>query len=294
MSRILVVEDSPTQALQIEAWLEDAGYQTELAGNGVEALEAISRSQPDVVVTDLVMPQMNGLQLVEAVRRDHPSVPVILMTAHGSEEIAARALRQGAASYVPKSNLEQDIVPTIERVLALTRPDRHRRRALECLTQSESSFILHNDPGLIPPIVAHLEEILGWLELCDETEMMRVAIAVQETLVNAIDHGNLEVGSELRQQNNKSYQELIQARRQQKPYKDRRVFLGARISPAEAVFTIRDEGPGFNPADLPDPADPAQLERIGGRGLLLVRTFMDQVYHNESGNAITLVKRRQK
>src|SRR5579859_1843524 len=102
MARILVVEDSPTQAEQIRLMLEDEGFEVATAANGQEALALIERGAPDIVATDLEMPVMNGLQLVEAVRRDHPGLPVTLMTAHGSEGIAALALRQGAASYVPK------------------------------------------------------------------------------------------------------------------------------------------------------------------------------------------------
>jgi len=54
---------------------------------------------------------------------------------------------------------------------------------------------------------------------------------------------------------------------------------------------VEDEGPGFDPATLPVPTDPANLERIGGRGLMLIRTFMDEVEHNEKGSRITLRKR---
>ncbi|HEY1379785.1 MAG TPA: ATP-binding protein [Gemmataceae bacterium] len=54
---------------------------------------------------------------------------------------------------------------------------------------------------------------------------------------------------------------------------------------------MRDEGPGFDPATLPDPLDPANLERASGRGLLLIRTFMTEVRHNDRGNEITLVLR---
>ena len=59
----------------------------------------------------------------------------------------------------------------------------------------------------------------------------------------------------------------------------------------EAVYRIRDEGPGFDPARLPDPTDPARLERTTGRGLLLIRAFMDEVAFNGTGNQITLLKR---
>jgi CheY-like chemotaxis protein len=119
MPRVLVVEDSPTQAQLIQLMLEGEGYVVERAGQGLEALAAIARSVPDVVLTDLDMPAMNGLELVQAVRGKYPFVPVILMTALGSEEIAVRALRGGAAYYIPKARLEQEVVAALESVLAV-------------------------------------------------------------------------------------------------------------------------------------------------------------------------------
>src|SRR4051812_13957747 len=113
MSRILVAEDSRTQALQIQLLLEEAGFTVRLAQNGREALDLLRQEAPDLVLTDLDMPELNGLQLVESVRRDYPAVPVVLMTALGSEEIAVRALESGAASYVPKRKMPEDIVRTL-------------------------------------------------------------------------------------------------------------------------------------------------------------------------------------
>jgi CheY-like chemotaxis protein len=292
MSRVLVVEDSPTQAQEIQLLLEDAGFKVELAADGVQALEHIQRNMPDIVATDLEMPKMNGLQLVETVRRHHADLPVILMTAHGSEEIAALALRKGAASYVPKAYLEQDIVSTLERVLALTKMDRCHARALECLTETQSHYVLNSDSALIPPLVGHLEELLIRLNLCDATERMRVGVALQEALLNAMVHGNLEVSSNLRQQDEKAFFAAIEERRRQAPYRTRRVHVGVKANPGQITYVVRDEGPGFDPSILPDPTDPANLEQVGGRGLLLIRTFMNNVYHNECGNEITLIKNR--
>src|SRR5438105_2172960 len=103
MSRVLVVEDSVIQARVMRALLEEASYEVELAADGVQALAALRRAAPDIVLTDLEMPNMNGLELVEAVRREFAHIPVILMTSQGSEEIAALALSKGAASYIPKA-----------------------------------------------------------------------------------------------------------------------------------------------------------------------------------------------
>jgi anti-sigma regulatory factor (Ser/Thr protein kinase) len=66
----------------------------------------------------------------------------------------------------------------------------------------------------------------------------------------------------------------------------------ARESVDNVVYIIRDEGPGFDPSLLPDPTDQANLKMISGRGLLLIRTFMDEVHHDPTGTQITMIKRR--
>ena len=122
----------------------------------------------------------------------------------------------------------------------------------------------------------------------DQTERIRVGIALNEALLNAIQHGNLELSSDLRQEDEQIFRDLGEQRRRQAPYRDRRVYVRATLSRSEAVYVVEDEGPGFDPATLPVPSDPANLERIGGRGLMLIRIFVDEVEHNEKGNRITL------
>jgi CheY-like chemotaxis protein len=295
MAKVLVVDDNPMDRHLAGGLVDKAGSTPVYAANGREALEQMDRGEaPDLVLTDLLMPEMDGLELVKEVREKHPLVPVILMTAYGSEEIAIEALKKGAASYVPKRNLGRDLVETLERVLSISLSGRDKHRLLECLTQTESHFLLDNDPSLIPPLIGHLQENLARMKLCDEIGRIRVSVALQEALVNAIHHGNLEIGSELKEKDEPSYYSLIEQRRLQKPYRTRRVHVIAKESPAEAAYVVRDEGPGFDPQTLPDPTDPCNLERCYGRGLLLIRTFMDEVYHNETGNQITLIKRRDR
>ncbi len=86
------------------------------------------------------MPELDGLELVGAVRSRFPLVPVILMTAYGSEEIAVRALRRGAASYVPKSRLALELLDTVDSVLHMSRADRFHDRLAECLIGGHSKF----------------------------------------------------------------------------------------------------------------------------------------------------------
>jgi anti-sigma regulatory factor (Ser/Thr protein kinase) len=84
----------------------------------------------------------------------------------------------------------------------------------------------------------------------------------------------------------------MQERLAKPPYCNRHIHVELTFSRPQARFTIRDEGPGFDPNSVPDPTDPANLERECGRGLLLMRTFMDEVQFAPPGNQVTLIKRR--
>jgi CheY-like chemotaxis protein/anti-sigma regulatory factor (Ser/Thr protein kinase) len=270
-----------------------ADWGVEYAAQGLEALEKMALGLPDLVLTDLVMPAMDGLELVSAVKSRYPQVPVILMTSRGSEEIAVQALQQGAASYVPKRLLAKRLAETIHRVLAIAGRHRCHAQLLGCMARMQCTFELANDHTLMEALVAYLQDGVVQMGLCDPAECTRIGIALEEALVNAMHHGNLEVSTELRGEDDERYYALVAARRQQSPYKDRRVFVEANLSRDEAVFVVRDEGPGFDLATLPDVDDPAGLERAGGRGVLLMRAFMDEVTFSEQGNAVMLVKRRK-
>ena len=69
--------------------------------------------------------------------------------------------------------------------------------------------------------------------------------------------------------------------------------MAAEQSRGGVTYRIRDEGPGFDRSALPDPTDPANLEKVSGRGLMLIHAFMDEVSHNASGNEITMAKRAE-
>jgi anti-sigma regulatory factor (Ser/Thr protein kinase) len=156
------------------------------------------------------------------------------------------------------------------------------------------SFVLKNDVALIPPVVTQLMEAAGRFHLFDDCTANRVAMAVHEAVLNGIHHGNLELDSALRLGDERGYVRLAATRCGKRPYSGRLVHVEGRFDPAQAVFVVRDDGPGFDPRSLPDPTEAPCLERPSGRGLLLIRSFMDEVTFNATGNEITLVKRRMK
>src|SRR4051794_5418552 len=201
MPKVLVVDDSPVDRRLAGKLLESpsvagngaahTGLTVLYASDGREALEVIARERPEAVVTDLQMTGMSGLDLVIQVRARFPLVPVILMTAHGSEELAVRALQSGAASYVPKRELAEDLRETVDTVIEAALGMRDRDRLMKSLTQTESHFVLENDPMLTPPLVAYLKESVFRMSGSDATGMIQMTMALREALVNAMEHGNL-------------------------------------------------------------------------------------------------------
>jgi anti-sigma regulatory factor (Ser/Thr protein kinase) len=161
---------------------------------------------------------------------------------------------------------------------------------LGCLLRSESSFILRNDCTLFEPLITHLQESISYQGLCAPADCSRIGMALAEALSNALYHGNLEVGSILRAEDDQAYWDLVTQRSSQRPYSDRHISVTATLSHNSAEFVICDQGPGFNPQDLLDPTDPENLEKPSGRGILVMRTFMDAVYFNDAGNSVTLKK----
>jgi CheY-like chemotaxis protein/anti-sigma regulatory factor (Ser/Thr protein kinase) len=294
VTTILVVDDSPVDRGVVAGLLQrQGGLDVVLANDGSDALEKMKLEVPDLVVTDLRMPNMDGLELVREVRAQYSSVPVVLITSKGSEEIATEALKQGAASYVPKRNLGKDLVDVVGHLLPLAVAQRSQERLMGKMSRIEFGIALENDWSLIDPLVRYVEDEITKMGLCDDTDRMRVGVALTEALLNAIYHGNLDVSSNLREGDGKAFRALALERREQSPYRDRRVHLDTKLARDEAVFSIRDEGSGFDVSAIPDPTDPANIEKASGRGILLMRMFMDELFYNDSGNKVTMVKRHR-
>ena len=293
MTTILVVDDSTVDRTYAAGLLakEDAWEVIE-ASDGKSALTLVKAAAPDVIITDLQMPEMNGLELIAEVRRSHSHIPVIMMTSKGSEEIAVEALQAGASSYVPKRSLATMLVDTLQRVLAAMQENRKRSELMNRLSERCESYVLENDVNLVLAMSRHLQSLLADSWGLERTDRMRTGTALEEALLNSMYHGNLEISSEMKEQDHQAFYALADERRQTAPWIDRRIYVRIWMTTHEAKIVIRDDGDGFDPSKLPDPTDPENLARPFGRGVMLMRAFMDSVSYNEKGNEVTMQRNR--
>ena len=101
-TKILIVDDDVDALELMEELFESKGYDPFTATNGIEALNLVRDEDPDMVISDIRMPDMDGMQLLEELSKRHPQIPVIMVTAHGTIEAAVEAIKMGAKDYILK------------------------------------------------------------------------------------------------------------------------------------------------------------------------------------------------
>ncbi|AKU49316.1 twitching motility response regulator PilH [Xanthomonas arboricola] len=118
MARILIVDDSPSQLLGIQRIVEKLGHETITATDGAAGVEAAKSSLPDLVLMDVVMPNLNGFQATRTLKREPATqhIPVILVTTKDQDTDRMWGMRQGARAYITKPFSEDELLEVMERV----------------------------------------------------------------------------------------------------------------------------------------------------------------------------------
>ncbi|KAB7766224.1 twitching motility response regulator PilH [Xanthomonas maliensis] len=118
MARILIVDDSPSQLLGIQRIVEKLGHETITATDGAAGVEAAKSALPDLVLMDVVMPNLNGFQATRTLKREPSTqhIPVILVTTKDQDTDRMWGMRQGARAYITKPFSEDELLEVMERV----------------------------------------------------------------------------------------------------------------------------------------------------------------------------------
>ena len=292
MPVILVVDDSETDRALIRGLLGKLplDWVVEFSECAEDAIVMLDETAIDLVLTDMMMPGMNGLQLVELVRNRPCRTPVILMSGQGSESLAVEAIQKGAASYVPKASMTSRLVETVKQVLEARQSVKSYDQLLaDHVEDIRYRFRLNNDPDLIPPVVRLIQDVAAQMNLLSGDNCTRIGVAVDEAIINAMYHGNLELSPKdlpaaRRKLRDGERVEAIDARCQREPYSSRRVHVEVNLSYDTLRIAIRDDGPGFDPTLQDDDRE--------HRGLTLVQNLVDEVTFNDRGNEVRFVKHR--
>jgi CheY-like chemotaxis protein len=161
---ILVAEDSPTQAAQLQNLLEECGYTVEVATNGVKALQAARQHKPDLIISDIVMPQMDGYQLCKEIKSDETlrNTPVVLVTSLSSPHDVIKGLGCGADSFIRKPYDEKYLISRIEYLRAnqALRQQQQGQMGLEMYLGGQRHFITAERQQILDLLISTYTEAI--------------------------------------------------------------------------------------------------------------------------------------
>lgn len=261
------------------------------ADSAAEGLRILESWHVDVVVSDLVMPGMDGREFLQVIGDRYPAIPVVLITSHGSDQIAAQSLELGAANYVSKQSLAEKLVPALTEILHSQQSAAFSQQVLQHVTRSRCRFSIDNDLEQIRSLIQITQDRLTGMQRCSEATVHNLTIAIRETLLNAYFHGNLEVNASPLQKTRDDYVRLGEERAQESPYAGRQIRFEMELEGDKVTFCVADDGVGFQHTAVEKLRDAPQAGYPNGNGFRRIHQQMDEVVFNEKGNQITLTKR---
>jgi DNA-binding response OmpR family regulator len=272
--RVLIVDDDSDVHQFLTVALGEKDLYIESAFDGVEGLRKFEGSHWDLVITDVIMPNMDGLELLERISIMRSQTPVVVMTVDTTAEKIVAAIRENAFSWLRKPFTTEAARHMVDNALSATRFE----EGIEVLSASPRwlELRLRCDMETANRALHFLHEMEYKLP---EDDREAVAFAFREILFNAVEHGG---GND----------------------PNVRVTVTYTRASRAILFRVRDPGPGFsferlrhaavsNPVGSPIDHALAREElgmRVGGFGILLTRSLVDELIYNEKGNEALLIK----
>jgi DNA-binding response OmpR family regulator len=272
--RLLIVDDDPSMHELIQAMLAGAAWHADSVLNGEAALARLATHSYDLLLTDILMPGLDGLALLGQLRAHHPGLPVVMMTVKNTPEHVLGSLRREAAAYISKPFSRDTLLATINNALSNAVPD-------------DDIKILSDKPD--------------WISL-----QIRCRIATADRLTQFVRELPGDLDPDLREQIATAFRELLMNAVEHGGHLDpsKTVDLSYIRTARTIVYYIRDPGEGFSMNKLAhaaiantdeEPFRHMELRRQlgirpGGFGLLMTKSFADELIYSAKGNEVILIK----
>jgi DNA-binding response OmpR family regulator len=273
VKKILVVEDEPVTRHLLERVLQEAGYEVQIAEDGLTGLEALRTGHFDLLLVDVWMPRMGGLEILATMRAERLGPRAIVMTSDGTPETVLRAVREHAYQYVTKPVEPRRLLELVEAALTSAPVN-----PVEVISARPDwvELLIPCDLGT----ASRLQEFMAKLD-ADLPEKVRedAGYVFSEMLRNAVEWGG-------------------------RLDPNRKVRVAYVRTKRMVLYRIADPGPGFRMEDLPHAAVSYPTEEVtesvrvrqekglrpGGFGILVSRSMVDDLVYNEAHNEVLFVK----
>jgi len=288
--KILIVEDDYGSREYLLNLINLEGYEVRAAVNGEEGLAEYKSFDPDIIISDIQMPVMDGLEMLNILRRDKSDTIFIITTAFGSEDYAIEALRLGANNYLKKPIKRKSLMGLINKYKLIIDSHTLAKVAQGELVKKDMTLEFRTDINHIPAIIGQLVSELG-VKL-DDSEVTNIELGLDELITNSVEHGNLGItfDEKVEASNNNTILELYAEKMKNKKLAKRKIKVKYKLRPKYIEWLITDEGKGFDWKLIPDPTKGAQLMELIGRGIFITNFLFNEMEYLGKGNKVRVRK----
>lgn len=189
-SKVLIVDDEIDALELMQELFENKGYYSITATNGLDALNKIKNQEPDIILSDIRMPEMDGMQLLKILTKEYAHIPVIMVTAHGTIETAVEAMKMGAKDYILKPLRLDEILAKVERIAQLSNLIKENEYLLNRLQQTYDFTNMIGKTDKIQELFSLVKDVAS----TNTTVLIRGESGVgKELIANAIHYNSSRV-----------------------------------------------------------------------------------------------------
>ncbi|RLD61521.1 MAG: hypothetical protein DRI95_14130 [Bacteroidetes bacterium] len=288
--KILIVEDDYGSREYLLNLITLEGYDVRAAVNGEEGLAEYKSFDPDIIISDIQMPVMDGLQMLNILRQDKSDTIFIITTAYGSEDYAIDALRLGANNYLKKPIKRKSLIGLIDKYKLIVESHKLTKKAEGNLLKKDITLEFRTDINHIPSIISQLVFELG-VKL-DDSEITNIELGLDELITNSVEHGNLGItfDEKVVASNDNTMLQLYAEKMKIKEFATRKIKVKYKLRKKYCEWTIIDQGKGFDWKLIPDPTKGAQLMELNGRGIFITHFLFDKMEYLGKGNKVRVRK----
>ncbi len=289
--KILLVEDEKAVLEVMKRVMEKQGHEVFSASDGAPALKLFDEICPDLVVTDIQMPTMDGLTLLSEVREKNQDTIVIVMTGDESASTAVEALRRGANNYLWKPINISELITLLHRYESIVNERVIGREIQRAIVRRQLRLCLENHTSLCTEYARFLVQETG--DILQDKDRTDVILGLDELLMNAMEHGNLGITYEEKSAALAEMHGLtdLYAQRLADPLlAARRVTVDFIAEHDYYEWVISDEGNGFDWKAVPNPLEETCMLNSCGRGIFLSRLIFDEMEYTNKGSTVRIRK----
>jgi len=258
---ILIIDDVEEIRISLSKIVEQLGVMPMTASNGLEALDLLQSEKIDLIITDLMMPEMDGLQFIVQSRKLNPRIPIAVISGYADIKNATFALTRGAFNFITKPFTIKEVENVVRKGLRLRELSLGTDRLLKTI-RNRTDITIPSFTHLLPSVSFYVLKECQWRGIDNENLLNNISVCIDETLTNALTHGN-----------------------QGNP--DKTIAITLQFDTEKFTFTIQDEGNGFDVKEFDRQLKQNAIDIPNKRGLFIVEYLADEISFNDKGNEVT-------